>query len=156
MQKTDEELIELQRKNALAQEQVRREQAQRLIDLEQSLSEKQRLIKVEAERQAQAITDLEADYQKRLEAKQQKHAEAVASIAAELKNREVQSKIDLEQQQTLWAEEEAELDRQLVAGASRETFIPGFFLTGTTAATGALFSLSEDSDKEEGEADLSV
>ena len=118
VQKTDEELIELQRKNALAQEQVRREQAQRLIDLEQSLSEKQRLIKVEAERQAQAITDLEADYQKRLEAKQQKHAEAVASIAAELKNREVQSKIDLEQQQTLWAEEEAELDRQLVAGTS--------------------------------------
>jgi len=118
VQKTDEELIELQRKNALAQEQVRREQAQRLIDLEQSLSEKQRLIKVEAERQAQAITDLEADYQKRLEAKQQKHAEAVASIAAELKNREVQSKIDLQQQQTRWAEEEAELDRQLLAGTS--------------------------------------
>ncbi len=118
VQKTDEELIELQRKNALVQEQVRREQAQKLIDLEQSLSEKQRLIKVEAERQAQAIKDLDADYQKSLEAKRQKHAEAVASIAAEQKNREAQSKIDLEQQQARWAEEEAELERQLLAGAS--------------------------------------
>ena len=119
IQKSDEELIEVKRRNAIVQEQLRREQAQKLIDLSQSLTEKKKLILAETERQAQAIMDLEANYQRDLENKKKKHEEAVASIAAEQKKMEDQVKASLEQQQTQWLEEEADLARQLAAGATK-------------------------------------
>jgi hypothetical protein len=81
------------------------------------LTEIKQLIQAEAERQAQAVKDLEAN-QRDFEVKKQKHKEAVASIAAEQKKMEDLVKATLEQQQAQWAEEEAELDRQLTTGAS--------------------------------------
>ena len=66
VQRSDEELIELKRKNALIEEQARRDKTQKLINLTHSLSEKRKLFQTEVERQKQIINDVEAEYQQDL------------------------------------------------------------------------------------------